>query len=188
MATTGTSSGTATKHPKTVSRNKPERSATTGTDGDDRPERRQREEGGRRGPPMSRSKSLREDFGTAGERGKIDPTGPSPERGLSSPLKRLSGITDRLGTGSGVCKITHHEQRGGHQATGTGGLGPRGRQGRSRQVQAPRQVGPCGRAAPAQGPRAGHLAQHFPAGGLGVGLRCCIPCTCTPATRATPTA
>lgn len=137
---------------------------------------------------MSRSKSLREDFGTAGERGKIDPTGPSPERGLSSPLKRLSGITDRLGTGSGVCKITHHEQRGGHQATGTGGLGPRGRQGRSRQVQAPRQVGPCGRAAPAQGPRAGHLAQHFPAGGLGVGLRCCIPCTCTPATRATPTA
>jgi len=40
---------------------------------------------------MLRSKSLYGDFGTAGKRGKTDSTGPSLERGLSGPIKRLSG-------------------------------------------------------------------------------------------------
>ena len=134
------------------------------------------------------SKSLQRCSSTTGEGGKIDPPGPSFERSFSGPIKRLSGTTDRVASSDGVCKITHHEQRGDHQAAGTGGLGPRGRQGRPRQVQAPRPAGPCGRAASAQGPRARHLAQHLPASGLGVGLRCSIQCTFTPVTRTMPTA
>ncbi len=117
-----------------------------------------------------------------------DPPLETAPRGFSNPLKGIIGTANGVADGKVVCKITHYEQRGDHQAAGTRGLGPRGRQGRSRQVQAPRQAGSCGGATSAQGSRARHLAQHFPAGGLGVGLRCCIPCTCTPAMSATPTA
>ena len=42
----------------------------------------------------------------------------------------------RVADGKAVCEITHHEQRGDHQAAGTEGWSA-WRQGRSRQVQAP---------------------------------------------------
>ena len=125
--------------------------------------------------------------GVVTERCLVGRGGAGGNRG-TGPIKGIIGTANGVADGKAVCKITQYEQRGDHQAAGTGGLGPRGRQGRSRQVQAPRQARPRGGAAPAQGPRAGHLAQYFPAGGLGVGLKCCIPCTCTPATSATPTA
>jgi hypothetical protein len=90
-APTGTNGDTATENPKTVSRKEPERTATTGKDGDDRPERSRRGKGGRRSRPIPRSKPLRRCSSTTGERRKIDLIGPSLERGLSGPIKRLSG-------------------------------------------------------------------------------------------------
>ena len=45
----------------------------------------------RRSCSILHSKSLRRCSSATGERGKINPFGPSSERGLSSPIKRLSG-------------------------------------------------------------------------------------------------
>ena len=112
------------KTQKTVSRKEFERSATTGTVGNNRPEKSQRGKVERRDRLIPRSKAIPRCSNATEGRGKIDPFRSLLDPSFSSPIKRLSGTGSALSDSADVPSVPDPQRRCPENRR-SGFLGPR---------------------------------------------------------------